>query len=364
MKILLLSNSGEGIYRFRKELLQTLVLNNEVFVSVPENQYNPKIEDIGCKIIVTEVDRRGTNIVKDLSLISHYKKIIKTVQPDVVLTYTIKPNIYGGYVCRKYKIPYLCNITGLGSALENEGILQVITSNMYKFALKKAYKVFFQNEASKDFMRKLGIVKDNYVMIPGSGVNLEQYTVKKYPEDKTIEFVFVGRIMKEKGFDQYVEAARYIRSKYPETRFNICGFYEDDYAQIMNELIEDDIVVYHGAIENMVDMYNKIHCTIHPTYYPEGMSNVLLESLACGRPIITTDRPGCKEIIEDGINGFIVRQKDSQDLIEKIEKFLSLSNKQRAQLGLNGRKKVEQQFDRNIVVNKYIEAINEATDNV
>ena len=364
MKILLLSNSGEGIYRFRKELLQELVKNNEVFVSIPKNQYNQKIKDIGCEIIETDIDRRGTSVVKDLSLIRHYKQIIKSVKPDVVLTYTIKPNIYGGYVCRKYKIPYLANITGLGSALENKGILQFITSNMYKFALKKADTVFFQNEASKNFMRQLGIVKDNYVMIPGSGVNLKEYTVKEYPDDKTIEFVFVGRIMKEKGFDQYVEAARYIKEKYPKTRFNICGFYEDDYAEIMNKLIADDIVVYHGAIENMVDMYSKIHCTVHPTYYPEGMSNVLLESLACGRPIITTDRPGCREIVEDGVNGFIVKQKDSADLIEKIEKFISLTNKQRAQLGLNGRRKVEELFDRNIVIDKYIDAINEATNNV
>ena len=165
-------------------------------------------------------------------------------------------------------------------------------------------------------------------------------------------------LMAEKGFNQYIEAAEAIRNKYPETRFHVCGGYEDDYKERVDELVNRNVLIYHGSVNNMKEIYRIIQCTIHPTYYPEGLSNVLLESLACGRPIITTDRPGCREVLDDGINGFLVKQKDSADLIKQIEKFMSLSVEERKNLGLNGRKKVEEYFDRKIVINKYLEAIN------
>lgn len=359
MKILFLTNDGEGLYKFRKELLETLVKDNEVFVSLPEDKYKDKLVQLGCIFIDTEFNRKGTNPIKDIKLINQYRKIIKDINPDCVLTYTIKPNVYGGLACQLEKAPYIVNITGLGSAVENKGILQFITCNLYKVGLRKAKTVFFQNETNRMFMLDRNIVsKERTELIPGSGVNLEQYQLMEYPNSETIDFVYIGRIMTEKGFGQYIDAARYIRNKYPQTRFHICGEYEDNYKDVVNELIEKDIVIYHGSVNNMLEIYKIISCTVHPTFYPEGMSNVLLESLACGRPIITTDRPGCKEIVENGINGFIVKQRDSQDLINKIEKFISLSRDERKQLGLNGRNKVEKQFDRNIVIDKYLKAIN------
>ena len=362
MKILILANHDLGLYKFRKELLETLVKDNEVFVSLPIGKFTKKIKDIGCKYIETNFDRKGTSIFGDLKLLSTYRNILKDIKPDAVLTYTIKPNVYGGLACQSLKIPYIVNVTGLGSAIENGGLLSFISTTLYRIGLRKANKIFFQNEANRNFMQSKGIGKNNSEIIPGSGVNLNQYKTFTFPKDDSIEFTYVGRIMKEKGFDQYADAAKYIRNKYPNTVFHVCGPYEDDYKQIVEELVKDNVLTYDGYVEDMTTIYKKVQCTVHPTYYPEGLSNVLLETCACGRPIITTDRPGCKEVVEDGFNGYIIKQKDSEDLISKLEMFLSLTNKQRKQMGLNARTKVEKEFDRNIVIDKYVKAINEVTN--
>lgn len=359
MKVLFLANDGEGLYKFRKELIETLLKNNEVFISLPRDKYIDHLEKMGCKYIDTEFNRKGTNPIKDLGLLKFYKEKLKEINPDVVLTYTIKPSVYGGLACQTLNIPYIVNITGLGSAIENGGILQLISLTLYKLGIRKANKVFFQNTYNRDFMISKGIVKESQCdLVPGSGVNLNEYQLMEYPSGEIIDFVYIGRIMKEKGFGQYIEAAQYIRNKYPNTMFHIAGDYEDDYKEIVNKLVQDGVLNYHGSVENIKDeIYKIVQCVVHPTYYAEGLSNVLLESLACGRPIITTDRPGCREVVDDGINGYIVKQKDSQDLIDKIEKFISLSLQERKQMGLNGRNKVEKKFDRNIVINKYIDEI-------
>ena len=169
--------------------------------------------------------------------------------------------------------------------------------------------------------------------------------------------MFIARIMKEKGIDQYLDAAKYICKKYPETRFHVCGACKEEYTKKLAKRNDEGIIIYHGKVKNMVEIYRKISCTIHPTYYPEGLSNVLLESSATGRPIITTNRAGCREVIDDGINGFICKQKDSEDLIKQIEKFLNLSWEERKNMGLAGRRKVEQEFDRQIVIDKYLQEV-------
>lgn len=357
MKILILANSDVGLYKFRRELLEKLLQENDVFVSLPEGKFNEKLLSMGCRFIDTPIERRGTNPLKDLKLLERYRKMLDEIRPDVVLTYTIKPNVYGGMACQSRKIPYIANITGLGSAVENGGLMQFITTTLYRIGLRKARRIFFQNEDNMDFMKSRNIIDKNCDLIPGSGVNLNQYRLSEYPKDDTVDFVYVGRMMKEKGFSLYLEAAEQIAEEYPEARFHICGEYEEDYRSKVDELIEKGIVIYHGLVDDMAEIYRNIDCTVHPTYYPEGMSNVLLESLACGRPIITTDRPGCKEIVDDGINGYVVRQRDLDSLIEKLDVFMNLSYEERRQLGINGRRKVEESFDRNIVISRYLEEI-------
>jgi len=182
-------------------------------------------------------------------------------------------------------------------------------------------------------------------------------TLLDYPASDTIEFVFISRIMKEKGIEQYLEAAEYIKNKYPNTRFHICGFCEEDYQDILEEMQSKGIIVYQGVLDDVREILKITHCTVHPTYYPEGMSNVLLESAACGRPVITTDRSGCREIVDDGVNGYLAKPKDTLDLIKKIEQFIALDFDKKKKMGLAGRKKVEKEFDRQIVVNAYMEEI-------
>jgi len=363
MRVLILANNDIGLYKFRKEVIEELLKDNEVFICLPEGEFVASLVAMGCKFLPCEFNRHGMNPLKELKLISDYKKVIKQCNPDIVFTYTIKPNVYGGMVCAGKKVPYVANITGLGTAVENPGLVQKITLFLYRFGLRKAQKVFFQNKENQDFMLMHKVVKGTYDLLPGSGVNLTQYQVMEYPQGDIVDFVFIARVMKEKGIDQYLDAAEYIRAKYPYTRFHICGFCEQDYEEKLHELHEKGIVIYHGLVSNIAEIHAISQCTIHPTYYPEGLSNVLLESAACGRPIITTDRSGCREVIDDGINGFVVKQKDSQDLIEKIEKFLDLSVEERKQMGLAGRAKVEKEFSREIVVEKYMKEVVEAMKN-
>lgn len=361
-KVLILANSDAGLFSFRKELIEEILKENEVYISSPKGQFAQYFIDQGCQFIDTEISRHGTNPFKDIKLYFFYKKTIKRIKPDIVLTYTIKPNVYGGMACAKLKVPYVANITGLGTAVENPGILQKVTLFLYRKGLRKAQKVFFQNEENMNFMLDKKVVKGAYGLLPGSGVNLTKFTATEYPKDDVVNFLFVARVMKEKGIDQYLDSAKYITEKYPNTRFHICGGYEQDYKEEIEALNNEGTIIYHGQEKDMKPIYQMASCTVHPTYYPEGMSNVLLESCASGRPIITTNRSGCREVVDDGINGYIVNQKDSKDLIEKIEKFLSLSVREREEMGQKGRAKVEKEFDRKIVIDKYLEEINNKSE--
>lgn len=355
-KILIVSNVTSGLACFRSELIETLSRDYDVIVIASDSGRKEKLEEAGAEVITMQLDRHGTNPIKELRVVSYFKKQMKSIKPLIVLTYTIKPNIYAGMAAASLGIPYVANITGLGPAIENGGLLRKITMPLYRYGLRKAQKVFFQNTSNRDFMLAHKLVK-NYDMLPGSGVNLEKFTVQPYPQNDTVEFVFISRIVKEKGIDQYLEAAKEIRKRHPETRFHICGACEDDYDEVLKKLNDDGTIIYHGKIEDISGMHRQCSCTIHPSFYPEGMSNVLLEACACGRPIIATDRPGCREIVDDGVNGFVVKEKDSRDLIEKIEKFLSMSWENRKTMGLAGRAKVEKEFDRNKVIKKYLEEI-------
>lgn len=357
VRILVLANSDIGLYKFRKELLEELAKSYEVHISLPDGEFIPHLTELGCHYIDTPIDRRGTKPVTDLKLLLHYKKIIKQIKPNIVLTYTIKPNVYGGIACIMTQTPYICNITGLGSAVENGGLIKNIALLLYKNALKKADVLFFQNKENERLFKNKNMIYCDSRLIPGSGVNLEYYNLLEYPRDDKIEFVFISRIMKEKGIEQYLEAADYITKNYHNTKFHIVGFCEEDYEHKLKEMEYKGVAKYHGMQRDVRVFLRKTHCTIHPTFYPEGLSNVLLESAACGRPIITTNRSGCREVVENGINGYIVEAKNSVDLIKKIEQFIMLPYEDKKRMGLASRDKVVQEFDRKIVVNAYMEEI-------
>lgn len=356
--VLFLVNHDVVIYNFRLELVERLVADgHEVHISSP---YGERIDDLvklGSKYHDIKIARHGMNPVADGMLLFKYIRLVKKVKPDIIFGYTIKPNIYGALAARFCRVPFVANITGLGTAVENPGLAQKITVALYKVAFKKVQRIFFQNTENRQFFIDRNLFADRHAILPGSGVNLERFAPLPYPdEDDGIHFVFISRIMREKGIEQYLAAAASLRAKQsnPPLYFHICGFCEQEYQSQLEELTKQGIVVYHGMVRNVREILKNVHCTIHPSFYPEGISNVLLESCASARPIITTDRSGCREVVEDGVNGFMVKQRDSQDLIEKIEKFLALSHEEKKQMGLAGRAKVEREFDRQIVVEAYL----------
>lgn len=355
--ILIASNVTGGLFEFRQELLETLIKDNKVIVLASRTGHVDDLLRLGCEVIEMHLDRHGTNPLVELKLVSKYKSILKKKKPDIVLTYTVKPNVYVGMACASLGIPYIANVTGVGPAIDNGGLLKLITLTLYRYGLRKAKKVFFQNKTDMELLEKEHVIKVPHELIPGSGVNLERYSVLDYPKGEEIHFAFIARIVKQKGIEQYLDMAHAIRAKYPNTVFHVCGNCTPEYKERIKKEEEAGAIIYHGRIPDVTAVHKLSSCTIHPSFYPEGMSNVLLESCALGRPIITTDRPGCREIVDDGVNGFIVKQKDSRDLIEKVEKFLRLSWEQRRDMGLAGRSKVEREFDRNIVLQKYLEAI-------
>ncbi|NMA48154.1 MAG: glycosyltransferase family 4 protein [Tissierellia bacterium] len=353
-KVLFLVNHDVVIYNFRRELVERLLHDGyEVYISSP---YGERIDDLvamGCEFIETSIERHGTNILEDLKLLMHYNRIIKVINPDVVLSYTIKPNIYGGLACMARNVPYIANITGLGTAVENKGLIQKLTILLYKVAFRKVNCVFFQNKQNRQFFIDNKVKINNYRLIPGSGVNLDYFHVLDYPSNETTEFVFISRIMKEKGIDEYLEAAECIKSEYPNTRFHICGFCEERYEDKLKEMQDKGIISYHGMIKDVREYLRKCSAIIHPTYH-EGMSNVLLEAAATGRPVLASNIPGCKEIFTEGVSGFGFEAKNVGDLVDTIKNFIELPHNKKRAMGLAGRKKVEKEFNRQIIIEAYL----------
>lgn len=361
-KILILANNDGGLFHFRKELLESFVQNNyEVIISVPEGKYKPQIEAIGCTYVVTDMDRHGMNPFKDGRLFLKYGKMIKKYKPDVILTYTIKPNIYGALQARIKKVPYLVNVTGLGMALQNAGLMQKMLLTMYRVSMKKAACVFFQNEQNLQFMKEHGCVNSQTRLIPGSGVNIEEYAQISYPESTVPRILNITRIMKDKGIEEFLAATERIKAAYPDVIFEILGDYEEDtkaiYEPRIEELQKKGIIKYYGYQKDVKPFIGRCHLVVNPTYH-EGMSNVLLEATASGRPVAASNISGCKEIFEDGKGGIAFEAQSEDALVQTLERFLGMSYEERQMMGNEARKHVEKFFDRQIVIQAYLEEIN------
>lgn len=358
--ILILANNDLGLYKFRKELLQGLLDEDyEVHISVPKGEFVAALESIGCIITETTMDRRGTNPITDLKLLLNYRKIIKNIEPDVVLTYTIKPNIYGGIASRLTKTPYIANITGLGTAIENKGFMQKITLFLYKLSLKKANIIFFQNKVNQHFFVNRKITNSKTRLIPGSGVNIEQFKFKEYPSDQeTINILFIGRMMKSKGVNELLECAQEIKRQFPSIEFHLVGPKEENYTSILEKYTKENIIKYHGRQKDVSTFINDAHVIINPSHH-EGMSNVLLEAASSGRPVIASNIPGCKETFDEGQSGFSFEVKNSKSLTDTVRKFIKLSHDEKKKMGEFGREKIEREFNRSIVIDAYLEEINE-----
>ena len=355
-RILVLANNDVGLYRFRKDLLAALLgAGHEVYISLPDGGFVSELVQLGCRFIDTPIERRGMNPIHDSKLFHQYRAILKEVKPDLVLTYTIKPNIYGGLACRMAHIPYAVNITGLGSAIENGGWLKKFVLALYKPALKGARVVFFENAGNRDTLAATGVVpKGRDVVLSGAGVNLEDYPYQSYPQEGAVRFLFVGRVMHEKGVDELFAAAKRMKQEYGDgVEFHIVGSFEEGYKPLMDELEKAGVVKYHGYQSDMKRFYAMASCVVLPSYH-EGMSNVLLEAAASGRPLITSDIPGCREAVEDGNSGYLCPAKDANALYGAMQRVMKLSVEQRSEMGCRGRERMEQRFSKTAVVTETI----------
>lgn len=353
-RILILANNDVGLYKFRKELIQELLnQGNHIYISLPNGELVQPLIDMGCTFIETDLDRRGIKPISDFKLLVSYLKVIKRIKPDMVITYTVKPNVYGGIVCRIINVSYAINITGLGTAFQNDGFLKKIIVFLYKMSCKKTKVVFFENEESQQIFIENKIVKEeNTCKLNGAGVNLEEYKFCEYPEDNgEIRFLFIGRVMKEKGMNEFFEVAKWIREEYKNVFFDIVGPLEEDYKSTISELQELNIINYYGYQCNVKPFIEKAHCFLLPSYH-EGMANTLLESGAMGRPLITSNIYGCKEAVIDGETGYLIKAKDSKDLYKKVKKFIEISFDSKLEMGHLSRNHIVKFFDKEKIVEK------------
>lgn len=357
MKILIITNHSYMLYRFRRELIAELQKGHEVVLSMPFVGHEDDFQAMGLRCINTDVDRRGINPKTDFKLMKTYRNLLKTERPDMVITYSIKPNIYAGLMCSMMGISFCANVQGLGTAFQRKGLAQFVTL-LYRTALKKAKVVFFENEGNaQEFIDRKILPRNKIHVLPGAGINLQHYPLTVYPENDRFHFLYLGRIMKEKGIDELFTAMRRLHNELGDkVILDLVGFFDDDYEAEVKSLVDEEIAVFHGFQTEPTPYYAAADSVVMPSYH-EGLSNVLLEAAAIGRPIITTDIHGCKEAVDNGVSGLLCRVKDTDDLYQKMLQMANLSRTARETMGLAAHRKVEQEFEKTMVVRKTIEVI-------
>lgn len=364
-KIVILSNHIETLSKFRYEFLERLIKNYKVYIICPKNLENSfhfnKIKKLNADFFEIKLERKEKNIYKELRIFLKILKTIKLIKPNEILTYTIKPNIYGGIISQILGIKYIPTVTGIGTAFQNEGILKKLVIFLNKIALRKAKRVFFQNNTNLDIYLKNKIVKkEQCQLVNGSGVNLEKFKYDKKIKEEPIKILFIGRIMKEKGIEEYLEVVKRIKKKYSDrVIFQILGEYEEEkYKFEIDKLVNEGSLEYLGISNDVRKEISQVHCLVNPSWH-EGMSNVLLEAGAMKRFLIASDIPGCKEIVLDKETGFTFEKKNIDDLEKKIEKFISLSESEYEKYIEKSYNHIKNNFSREKVIEEYLKIINE-----
>ncbi len=359
-KVLFLANHYLTLYSFRRELIEKLVREGyEVVLSIPADPENEYFRNLGCRIVETPVARRSLNPFKDVKLTFDYIRLLRMEKPDIVFSYTIKPNAYGSIASRVTGARQICNITGTGETLRHSAFVRSIVHALYKVSIRHCEKVFFQNTSDRAYFIEHGLVHaERTQMLPGSGVNLANFPLSPMPEGDETRFIYIGRVMGLKGIDQYVQAARMVRSERPDAKFYIAGFAEEGrYKELVERCHAEGIIEYLGFRKDIADWIRRCHCTILPSHGGEGVPNVLLESAATGRACIASRIPGSVDVIDEGNTGYIFTAGNENELAECIRRFLALTPAQRTQMGLAGREKVEKQFNRDIVIRAYMDEL-------
>lgn len=357
-RVLIFANDNSTIYNFRRELLRQMVADGfDVTVALPVHERNKAFRNLGCVVVETPLSRFGTNPVAELATLIRFVSVIRQTKPDVVLTYTAKPNTYGGLAAQLCRVPYIATVTGLGAVFQSDSPLRRISAFLQRLAFRKAQKVFFQNSDNLATFQRLSIVKVQTDVLPGSGVNLDLHRLEPYYSEKgRTRFITVSRIRQDKGYDELFDAIRRIGAAHGDVEFHIVGWYEDEsYREVVEQMQANHRVIFHGDVsqERVHELMAASHCLIHPSHH-EGMPNAVLEASAAGIPSIVSDIPGCRDAIDDGVTGLLHTVRDSDALCAKLERFLSTDWETRRQMGLAARRKMETEFDRERVVDRYV----------
>jgi len=365
MKILFVDNERWSQYNFRGFVIEELVkLGHEIVCLAPSDDNDKLIKKLGTKAVNINLDRKGINIFKDIYLLFQLFLIYRKEKPDLIFHYTIKPNIYGSIVAKFLKIKCISIIPGLGYTFLKKSPLTIIVKILYKISLKKVFLILVLNRDDKLELIKNNISSSNKIdILPSEGIDTKKFKpLKMARKDKNIVFLMVARILWDKGFKEYVEAAKIIKQNYKNVEFRLLGPIDHGNPSAVKK---EEVLKYHknktidylGTSQDIPNIIKECDCFVLPSYYREGIPRTLLEAAAMEKPIITTKSIGCKEVVDDGINGFLCNTRSSEDLVKKIEIFLNLAKDEKIIMGKKGRIKVMKEFDKEIVLKHYIEII-------
>jgi glycosyltransferase involved in cell wall biosynthesis len=365
------ANTSWYLYNFRKNTILALIKQGFIVIAIaPEDEYSDKLLRLGCQFIHINIDQGGTNPVKDIKTFFDFYHIYKTKNIDVVLNFTPKNNIYSTLAAHSNNTKAINNIAGLGILFINESITSKIAKFLYKISQSKASKLFFQNEEDRQLFLENKITTTVPTdRLPGSGVDLSRFTLTPAPDDNKVRFLLIARMLYDKGIQQYVDAARNLKQKHG-TNVELCllGFLDVNNPSAvstvdMDSWVEEGIINYLGVSDNVEQEIAKVDCMVLPSYYREGVPKSLLEAGSMGKPIVTTDSVGCRETVDDGINGYLCEPRSSESLTEKLSLIIEMSHEQRLEMGLKSREKIQKEFDEKIVINKYLAAVDVCIQN-
>lgn len=363
MKVAIVLNTSWNIYNFRMNFVKALLASGyEVHTIAPHDQYTHYLEEAGCIHHDVYMDSRGANPIKDTALTFELWNIYRKLRPDIILHYTIKPNVYGTLAAAMLKIPCVNNVCGLGTVFLKDNLVSAIAIGLYKLAFRFPKKVFFQNSDDlKLFLKRKLVPAHAADLIPGSGIDLTKFTPMEFKRNESFTFLLISRLITDKGIMEYIEAVKSLRKKGINARFQLLGAKDPKHQRgiqlpVIENWIKTNTVEYLGTTDDVRQFIEKADCIVLPSYR-EGTPRTLLEAASSCKPIIATDVPGCHHVVENNVNGLLCELKNPEDLASKMEIMTSMETSVLRKFGENGRKKIEVEFDEKLVISKYLNEI-------
>ncbi len=365
-KIALVANSSWSVYNFRMDLVRHLLLHYELLVIAPKDEFAEELINAGCRYLDIRFNNRSENPYLDYQLYRSLSMMYKSEKPDFIFHYVIKPNIYGSLAAAKYGIESIAVITGLGYTFDRHNWLNRIVSILYRRALKKAKEVWFLNmEDSRIFVDRKLTIAEKIKILPGEGINTSYFfplSNKSVARSKAFQFLMSTRLLRSKGVGVYVEAARMIKNKYREVRFELIGFFEKNHPDSISESEvrywqKKGIIHYSGFAKDVRPFLRQADCLVFPSFYHEGIPRCLLEAASMEVPIITSINTGCKEVVLENVNGFLCIPNNASDLAKRMEEMMHLSSVRRAEMGKKGRELVTDKFGIDKILLEYDRAL-------